>query len=800
MVRRSDEIMKLLVGLFALTWLWTPVYAQDEDLLEPDKAFAFGVQATAADRIQVTWSIAKDYYMYRDKFRVRLEEGDATLGNLQIPPGKKKQDQFFGEVEIYEGVVRIDVPVQRQSAAPTSVVITADGQGCNEPIGVCYPPIKHTATVNLVALAGETASPVQKAAPATTTPITSLSSLRDLLGSAGQQDEFLDPDQAFQFELQALDAVTLGVTFTIADGYYLYRDKTKFKSQTSGVRVSDYQLPPGKVKQDEFFGESDVYYQGFDVTVPLLRADPQSTTASFDVSYQGCADKGICYPPITKTLQVSFPGIADAAAAPPEPPMSGAIAEAPAQSTAPDPVGSGRGYLGYILTAFVTGILLTFTPCVLPMVPILSSIIVGQGEHMTKGRGGLLASTYVLGTAVTYTVAGVVAGLTGEQLQAYFQNIWAIGAVSLILALLALSMFGVYDIQMPSFIQSRLQTKTQGMQGGALSIVFVLGIVSALIVGACVSPLLIVALGVAIAKGDPVLGGAIMFAMALGMGVFLIGLGLGAGFLLPKAGPWMDSVKHVFGVLLLGVAIYLLGTIPEIPVLYLWGALLIIIAVYLGATHDLPEGASGWRYLWKGIGVFFLVWGVLALLGGMAGNRDITRPFAFGDFDIAGVSASKGVNGETQQQFTRVGTMQDLDRQLEQARANEKPVLLDYYADWCVDCVRMEKATFSHPDVNRVLRNQFVLIQVDVTDPSDPNTKAIKRRFGVFGPPAMLFFSPDGSERRDLRRYGYMGPEEFLKHIERVSPRAGHASVPRSAPRSARAPSLVAIVGAALGA
>ncbi len=760
--------MKLLFVLFALTWLWTPVYAQDEELLEPDKAFAFDVRATAAARIQVTWSIAKDYYMYRDKFRVRLVEGNATLGGLQIPPGKKKQDPFFGEVEIYEGVVRIDVPVQRQGASPTSVVIAAEGQGCNEPIGVCYPPIKHTASLNLVAVTEESASPPQKAAPAATKPITSLSSLRDLLGGAGQQDEFLDPDLAFQFEVDALDADTLGVTFTIADGYYLYRDKTKFKSQTSGVSVSDHQFPPGKVKQDEFFGESVVYYQGFDVSVPLLRANQESTTASFDVSYQGCADKGICYPPITKTVQVSLPGIADAAAAPPARPVNGAVSEDLAASTATDTASWGRGYLGYILTAFVTGILLTFTPCVLPMVPILSSIIVGEGEHITKTRGGLLAGTYVLGTAVTYTMAGVVAGLTGEQLQAYFQNIWAIGAVSLILALLALSMFGVYDIQMPSFIQSRLQNKTQGMQGGALSVVFVLGVVSALIVGACVSPLLIVALGVAIASGDPVLGGAIMFAMALGMGVFLIGLGLGAGFLLPRAGPWMDRVKHVFGVLLLAVAIYLLGTIPQIPVLYLWGALLIIIAVYLGATHGLPEGASGWRYLWKGIGVFFLVWGVLALLGGMAGNRDITRPLAINEFDSSGVSAAKEVTGETQHLFTRVNTVQELDRQLERARANGKPVLLDYYADWCVDCLRMEKATFSRPDVNRVLRNQFILLQVDVTDPRDPNTKAIKRRFGVFGPPAMLFFSPNGGERRDLRRYGYMGPAEFLKHVERV--------------------------------
>ncbi len=769
MDRRIRPIMKLLAVVIALTWWWSPLRAQDQELLEPDKAFAFSVAPAAADRIQITWRIAKDYYMYRDKYRVRLVEGDATLGEPQIPPGKVKKDQFFGEVEIYEGVVRIDVPVQRENPAPTSLVITAEGQGCNDPVGVCYPPIKHTATVELAALAKDATPPVPKAASPGAKPITSLSSLRDLLGGAGQQDEFLDPDQAFQFQTSALDADTLGVTFNIADGYYLYRDKTKVKSRTPGVGVGEYQLPPGKIKQDEFFGESVVYYQGFEASVPLLRSDANATTASFDLSYQGCADKGICYPPITKSVEVNLPGIADAAAAPPQKPAGGAIAPAPdAPATTPQSAAFGSGYLGYILTAFVTGILLTFTPCVLPMVPILSSIIVGQGEQVTKRHGGILASTYVLGTAVTYTAAGVVAGLTGEQLQAYFQNIWAIGTVSLILVLLALSMFGVYDIQMPSFIQSRLQNKTQGMQGGTLSMVFVLGMVSALIVGACVSPLLIVALGVAIAKADPLLGGAIMFSMAWGMGVFLIGLGLGAGFLLPRAGPWMDNVKYVFGVLLLGVAIYLLGAIPEVPVLYLWGALLIVVAVYLGATHGLPDGASGWRYLWKGVGVFCMVWGVLALLGGMAGNRDITRPLPFGDFNVAGASVFRGDGGGAQHLFTRVRTMQELNGQLEQARTQGRPVLLDYYADWCVDCIKMEKATFNHPEVSRVLRERFVLIQADVTDPSDPESRAIKRRFGVFGPPAMLFFAPGGDERRDLRRYGFMDAAEFLDHIAGV--------------------------------
>ncbi len=751
--------MKTLGGFFALSLMSAAVAAQQEELLEPDKAFAFTATSLTPNAIQVTWDIAKDYYMYRDKYRVRRVEGVVTLGEIQLPPGKRKQDPLFGEVEVYTDTVYIEVPVQRQSTEPLGVVIEAEGQGCNEPIGVCYPPIKHTVSLTLPAATDAGGKP--SASTAAKTPVTSLSSLRDLLGGV-QEDEFLDPDEAFQFEVGVLDPDTLGATFTIADGYYLYQDKTRFESRTSGIRVGDYQLPPGKDKEDEFFGKSVVYYKGFDVTVPLVRESDAATTAKFDVKYQGCADKGICYPPITKTVELRVPGIGTARAAPAS--AAGAGGVDPLKPAA----GTDEGFWGYIMTAFFSGILLTFTPCVLPMIPILSSIIVGQGEAITNKKGGLLAITYVLGTAVTYTIAGVLAGATGDQLQAYFQNIWAIGAISLILVLLALSMFGVYEIQMPSAIQSRLQNRTRSMQGGALSVVFVLGMISALIVGACVSPLLIVALGVAIVKGDPVLGGGIMFALSLGMGVFLIALGFGAGFLLPRAGAWMDRVKYAFGVLLLGVAIYLLGAVPEVPVLYLWAALFIVTAVFMGATQALPDGANGWRYVFKGAGVFLLAWGVLALIGGMTGNRDVLRPIELGNLGLGPADAARATALEHQSLFTRVASLPQLEAQLQQAKRRGKPVLLDYYADWCVDCVRMEKATFEDVRVSSALRDRFVLLQVDVTDPANPDTRAIKKRYHVFGPPAMLFFAADGSERKDLRRYGYMPADEFLRHIAGV--------------------------------
>ena len=389
----------------------------------------------------------------------------------------------------------------------------------------------------------------------------------------------------------------------------------------------------------------------------------------------------------------------------------------------------------------------------------MSSFIVGESNNANRAHGGLLSLVYVLGTAVTYTAAGVVAGATGDQLQAYFQNIWFVGFVSIVLVVLALSMFGLYEIQMPSGIQSHLQQKTQKMAGGKLAMVFVLGVISALIVGACVSPLLIGALGVAIVKGDPTLGGAIMFSMALGMGFFLVAIGFGLGAVLPRAGAWMDYIKYGFGVVLIGTAIYLLGTIPWVPVLYLWSVLFIITAIYCGALQSLPQGASGWRYLGKGVGVVLLVWGVLALLGGMSGNRDILHPI-----DIAGWNKDSTVSESVGVEFVRVNNLADLDEQLEVARINQKPAMLDYYADWCVDCIRMEKATFNDSQVVEIL-SEFVLIQVDVTDATNESTNAVKKKYGVYGPPAMLFFDRNGLELSELRRYGFMSPPEFLAHI-----------------------------------
>jgi thiol:disulfide interchange protein DsbD len=320
---------------------------------------------------------------------------------------------------------------------------------------------------------------------------------------------------------------------------------------------------------------------------------------------------------------------------------------------------------------------------------------------------------------------------------------------------------------MPSFIQSRLHYHSHKIKGGSYIGAFFLGIVSALIVGACVSPVLLSVLGVAITTKDPMLGGGIMFAMAHGQGIILVAVGVGAGFLLPKAGAWMDRVKYVFGVMLIGVAIYLLGTLPQIPVLILWSILLIVTAVFLGATESLPKEASGWQYLWKGFGTFLLMWGILALFGGLLGERDILKPLPFQNLASltagAPASAASLPAGEL---FHRYSQPNDIEDALARAKREGKPVILDFYATWCTDCVRMEKTTFTDPRVRAALKN-FVLLQADVTDNNDASI-AIKQKFGVFGPPALLLFSAEGNEKKDLRFYGYRNAEEFLALLGKV--------------------------------
>ncbi|MEE8482759.1 MAG: protein-disulfide reductase DsbD [Acidiferrobacterales bacterium] len=733
--------------------------AQDE-LLEPDKAFALTTRVIDGNTLEARWKIAKNYYLYRNKFKFDVIKGNAKVLPMQIRKGKQKKDPLFGEVEVYVKSVTVKLPLKRTGTDAGILTLRITSQGCNDPIGVCYPPIIKTVDFALPAIA----------AASTANRTSSLSALKRLI-QPGQGQKYLHPDKAFGVELTTISERNLNAHFRITDGYYLYRNKMNFKlraadgSKLDTAKLGKVKLPRGKSKKDPTFGTLQVYTRSFDLDLPFQVSSGESIAAILDVTYQGCADKGICYPPATKSINLTIAnGAVTVGSA-----ISSSFTTATSKTTNNNTISTGEYWLA-ILGAFGIGLLLTFTPCVLPMIPILSSIIVGQsGKTVSKMRGGGLATIYVLGTVATYAVAGAFAGATGEQLQAYFQNPWAIGVFATVLVLLALSMFGFYELQMPSFIQSRLQTHSQTLKGGTVVGVFLLGTISALIVGACVSPLLISVLAVAIKIGDPVLGAFIMSSMAMGMGVVLIGIGFGAGFLTPTAGVWMDRVKYFFGVMLLGVAIYLLGVLPVVPVLFLWAALFIVTSIYLGAIEPLQQGTNGWHRFAKGTGMLLLVWGIFALVGAFSGNRDILRPVLLS----AVVSSQPGTAssarpGETTHVFERIGSLTELDAKLAQAKSEGKGLVLDYFATWCTDCVRMEKTTFVDPEVVRLLDQRFIALQVDVTDPNNADAKAVKKRYGVFGPPAMLFFDVNGVERKDLNFYGYKSATDFLKVLKAV--------------------------------
>lgn len=764
--------MKKLFMLLALALTQALAMAHanplEEELLEAPKAFALTLKASSADTIEAQWKIARGYYLYRDKFKFEVLDDNVQLLPPVLPAGIRKKDEFFGEVETYRKTIKIKLPFTRTRPEAATTLLRITSQGCAD-VGVCYPPLIQEVSLKLPA--GKGGAPIAAVESIKDKGIRSLGDpVNQIETDSGGGDDFLSVDQAFTIDVEARDGKTLVARLKIAPGYYLYKDKTHFQlSRADNTQLASYDLPTGQTKIDPYIGETEIYPNSVEIKLPLERNSQQRSAFTLTAGYQGCAEQGICYPPTSKNIDIVLPQgeIQGVVFTPADDPVLG--------NAAADASGGGSdigAFLAAVAGAFGVGLLLTFTPCVLPMIPILSSIIVGQSNvaanaKLTKLKGGILSLSYVLGTAVTYTAAGILAGATGDQLQAYFQNPYAIGAVSAIFVLLSLSMFGFYELQMPAFIQSHMTKKSQNIRGGTLLGTFVLGILSSLIVGACVSPLIIGVLGVAIQKADPVLGGALMFSMAMGMGMILIAIGIGAGFLLPKAGAWMDRVKHVFGVLLLAVAIYLLSALPQVPVLLLWAALLIVSAVYLGATQSLPHNASNWHYLWKGIGTVLLLWGVLALLGGLAGERDIFNPLPRATIvtgDAAPVATSTPtINTEL---FERYTSLAQIETALAAARTAGKPAILDFYATWCKDCVRMEKITLADAKVRAILQD-YALIQADVTE-TNAETNAIKQRYQVLGPPAMLFFASNGEEKTALRFYGYRTVAEFLALLEKI--------------------------------
>lgn len=434
---------------------------------------------------------------------------------------------------------------------------------------------------------------------------------------------------------------------------------------------------------------------------------------------------------------------------------------------------TGQGIISILFGAFVAGILLTFTPCVLPMIPILSSIIAGQGEDISKRKAVILSLSYVMGTALTYAMMGALAGATGEQLQSYFQNVWFIGFMSFVFVIMALSMFGLYNIQMPSFLQSRLNKSSNGIKGGSLPMVFLLGMVSALILGACVSPVLISFLGVAISTGDATLGALTMFFMALGMGVPLVLLGFGAGHILPKVGGWMDNIKYIFGVMLIGVAIHLFNSMNLFSPLLLWGVFFIILSIYLNATSTLDTKADGFQKFIKGVGTALLIWGAILLVGGAYGESNFLKPLPKTEISYIQKTLSSSENKQIADNnlmpFENIGSLKELAIKQKEAKDANKLVIIYFYTDWCPVCKHLKESTFPDPEVREELKEDYVALKVNMTDKEDEAIQALKTRFNVFGPPNFIFLDKEGNELKDDNFYGYLEPELFLDTIELIA-------------------------------
>ncbi len=778
--------MKRFIALFLLMFIssssaWA-LFEEDEPLM-PKEAFKLKAYAIAPHMIRVEWVIADGYYLYKDKFKFSTTSEEISLGEPRLPKGKIQEDEFFGKVESYRKKVSIDIPITRSDKVLLDLVLDTVSQGCAD-IGICYPPQKETIKLSLIPTDDDSMQLEPNGLNAVAKPgLPALSSLTKKLGLSAQ-DEFLPADRAFAFSTEVIDGNTILAYWGISDGYYLYRDKFHFSIESgAGVSLGEINYPPvSKIVDDEVFGEMPVYYGEVAIEISLNRAVTSPVDMVLRANYQGCADAGFCYPPESRIMGLTLPkgdkgaGVIDKETAAPVAVAEAEVAMKSVAEGAVEHVSEQDGIaqslkndsiLGIILAFFGFGLLLAFTPCVFPMVPILSSIIVGQSGEMTTRRALTMSIVYVLAMALTYTVAGVLAGLFGANLQAVFQTPWILISFSLVFVALSLSMFGFYELQLPSSWQSKLASISNSQKGGTLAGVAIMGFLSALIVGPCVAAPLMGALIYIGQTGDAVLGGLALFALSLGMGAPLIAVGASAGKLLPKAGGWMDSVKAVFGVMLIAVAIWMLErVVPPAMALFMWATLLIVSAVYMGAMTQLIAGASGWAKLWKGVGVVLLVYGGILLVGVASNSSDPLQPLRGVSLGGSSGGMSAGAVVSQKVEFKKIKSIADLERELALAAAQGKGVMLDFYADWCVSCKEMERYTFSDATVIREL-SKGVVLKADVTD-NDDIDKALLKKFQILGPPSMIFWDAKGKEQRHLRLVGFLKADEFSAHVRKV--------------------------------
>jgi thioredoxin:protein disulfide reductase len=707
-------------GIFALLGAAQALAIGEDEYLQPEDAFKY--TATADEQnVTIEWHAAKGYYLYKKRLGLSAATPGVTIGESVYPKGEVHKDEYFGEQEVFRDTFKVTAPLSGAKPGDT-VALKLKWQGCAD-AGLCFPPSVWDATVK-VAASSAAAAPVVEG-----------------------EEEYLDVDKAFVLTDEALSANNLQLNWRIADGYYLYKNRIKVVPAGNTKVIGALVLPKGEPHSDEYFGEQEVYRQSLDATFSVPPSDAKSVDVS--VTYQGCADAGLCYPPQTKLVSISLedaPAATSVAA-----PAEGAFVSE--QDSYAEKIKHGNIFL-VLLSFFGAGLLLAFTPCVLPMVPILSGIIAGSGENVTTRRSFMLSLAYVLGMAFTYTAAGIAAGAIGQgfNLQATFNQPWIVALFSLLFVVLAASMLGMFTIEMPGFIQTRLSNTSNQQQAGTYLGVGVMGSLSALIVSACVAPPLIAALTVISQTGDVVRGGAALFVMSIGMGTPLLLVGASAGKLLPRAGAWMDTVKNLFGVLFLAVAAWMLARIvPGWLSMVIWAVPAFVLAWVLWSSR--AKSAAG-KNLSRAIAVAGGIYGVVLLAGAALGSTNPLAPIP------------QFAQEQTQLDFKRFKTVADLEREVAAASAAGKAVMVDFYADWCISCLEMEHKSFSQPEVQAALKDA-VLLQADVTK-NDDEDKALYVHFGIVGPPTIAFYGADGVERRNFRVVGYMKAAEFAAVIRQA--------------------------------
>ena len=734
---KARTIGVVAILFIALQLISANVYAA-RDVQRPEAVFLYDVRLENQD-IVVTWDIADGYYLYRDK--MKYSAVGAELGAPVYPEGEIHADEFFGEQVIFRGAFEVRIPFLSAQPDVRSLELKLRSQGCAD-YGLCYPPQDWTAEI---------------AVPASLRA-TNTASLPGKLGSSGgnalvgpaDSGQPLPLDQAFAPAVSIVDAFTLEVRWDIAPGYYLYKKDFRVSNPSNEIQTGALQLPAGVFEDDPEFGDVEVYYNEVTMLVPLSRGSPEPLLTDIALDYQGCKKDSICYPPATVVLPIDLP--------------RASVEDSIAQRAAPVSEQSrliavvAESSLPTVMSIFLgLGLLLAFTPCCLPMVPILSGIIAGQGDNVTTMRAFWLSLSYVLGMAFTYTIAGAIFGAAGTQIQAALQTPLVIGGVSILFVALALAMFGLYELQVPTALQSRLTAVGNNQKAGSFAGTAIMGAVSALVVSTCVAPPLVAALTVIAQTGDVTRGALALFSMAIGMGIPLLVIGTSAGKLLPKAGPWMNTIKAAFGFMMLALAVWMLSRlIPDMLTMGLYAALAIGAGIRFGALSALPKPATGLNMLGKGIAIVCLIYGGALVVGLLSGSSNPLQPLE----RISGAPAKQHL------EFEYIKSVDDFEAARQRAADAGVPLMLDFYADWCVSCKEMEYYTFTDTRVQDALA-EAVLVQADVTANDDVD-QALLARFGIFGPPTIVFYDRQGNEIENQRVIGYMAADDFLAHLDYV--------------------------------